>query len=132
MRKILAMLATAVLAATASAQDAALTSWDGTWAVSGTNTEGRPINAELVLKAGSGTWRSFASAGGKAVKNNPCLMKEFPVTVRNGTADELTFQVEGSKVVPGCNDFSATLKPAGSNALDGTTSGGGPLHIERK
>lgn len=131
MRKIPVVLLACVFAATASAQDAAVTSYDGTWAISGTSPEGRTINAELVLKGDAGTWRIFAR-NANAMKNNPCLMKNFPVAVQKSTADELTLRVDGSKVVPGCNDFTATLKPVGGNALDGTTEGGGTLHIERK
>ena len=132
MRKTLVLLAAAIAIATAaSAQDAANTSYDGTWAVSATTPEGRSYHAELVLKADGGSWRVFASGGG-AMKNNPCLMKDFPVTVRTSSADELAFRVDGSKVIAGCPDFSATLKPADNNALDGHTGGGGTLHIERK
>jgi hypothetical protein len=131
MRMILVMLAATVFAATASAQDAATASYDGTWAMSGTTADGRPINAELVLKGDGGTWRLYAS-GGLARKGNPCLMKEFPVDVQKSTADELTFHVDGTKVIAGCNEFTATLKPAGANALDGRTLAGGTLHIERK
>ena len=133
MRTIFVMLLAGAFAATAtaSAQDAAVASYDGTWAMSGTSNEGRTINAELVLKGDAGTWRLFAR-GGTATKNNPCLMKNFPVTVQKSTADELTIHVDGPKVVPGCNEFTATLKPAGSNALEGATEGGGTLRIERK
>lgn len=129
MRTMLVTLAAAVFVVTALAQDAASAFYDGTWAMTGTSAEGRPINAELVLKGDAGTWRLFA-AGGRAQKGNPCLMKDFPVDVRKSTVDELTFHVDGPKVVAGCNEFTATLRPA--NALDGSTQGGGTLHIERK
>ncbi len=131
MRTIPVVLLASAFAATASAQDASVASYDGTWAMSGSAADGRPINAELVLKGDGGTWRLYAS-GGVARKGNPCLMKEFPVDVQKRTADALTFHVDGPKVVAGCNEFTATLKPVGANALDGTTEGGGTLHIERK
>jgi hypothetical protein len=131
MRTILPMLLASAFAAMASAQDAPAASHDGTWAVSGTTFEGRPLNAELVLTGYVGTWRLYAR-GATAAKNNPCLLKNFPVVVKTSTVDELTIHVDGRDLIPGCSEFTVTLKPAGNNALDGTTQRGSTIHIERK
>jgi hypothetical protein len=118
--------------ASASAQDAA-PSYDGTWAATYSNAGGREFGAELVLKGDSGTWRNFAGRGDAMLaKNNPCLMRDFPVTVRKSTADELTFFVEGSKAVAGCKDFTATLKRVDADTLDGTFGGAWKVHVARK
>ena len=131
MRMLAVMLLAGACASAASAQEALVTSYDGTWAVSGTTFEGRTLNAELVLKGGAGTWRLYAR-GATAAKNNPCLLKSFPVSVQKSTADELRIHVDGPDVISGCPEFTVTLKPTGDNALEGTTRRGGTVHIERK
>jgi hypothetical protein len=131
MRTIYVMLLAVAFTAAASAQDAAVAPNDGTWAMTGTNGEGQAVDAELVLKGDSGTWRLFAGRG-RYKKDNPCFMKYFPVSVQKSTADELTFHVDGTKVIAGCNEFTATLKRTDSNSFDGTTDGNSKLHIEHK
>lgn len=115
----------------AQGQEASSESYDGTWSMAAVNGNGQTIESELVLKGESGTWRLFP-AGKQKAKDNACVMKYFPVSVKKSTADELTFHVDGPAVVRGCNEFTATLKRLDANKLDGTTEGMSKLHLERK
>ena len=132
MRTILVALFASAFSSIACAQDAAPASYDGTWAMTAASTDGREFSAELVLKGDGGTWRNYGRRGGAAMKNNPCLMKEFPVTVQKSTADGLTFRVDGSKVIAGCNDFTAELKRVDDKTLDGTMGESWTAHLARK
>ena len=130
MRMILATLLVSAFTA-AYAQDAAPVSHDGTWAMTGANSDGRSFDAELVLEGDGGTWRLY-SRGGSATKSNPCLMKKFPVTVQKSTGQELTFHVDGPKVIAGCNEFTATLRRVDDSSFDGTLDGTWTAHLARK
>ena len=132
MRLPFAALLAGAFAAAAFGQDAPTVSHDGTWAVTSVNGN-HEYGAELVLKGDGGTWRNYAGhSDAMLTKNNPCLMKDFPVTVQKSTADDLVFHVEGSKVVAGCKDFTATLKRVDDNSFDGTFGGPWKVHIARK
>ncbi len=131
MRTIVVMLVATAIPAAAWTQDAPAASYDGTWAVSGTSRDGYALNAELVLKGDLGTWRAYARSG-TAAKNNPCLLKTFTVTIQKSTVDALKFHVNGASQIAGCPDFSATLRPTASGALDGGTGAGTVIHLERK
>ena len=131
MTRTIALLVACACSTSAFGQDAP--AYDGTWAATYTNDGRHEFGAELVLKGDSGTWRNFAGhSDAMLAKNNPCLMKDFPVSVEKSTADELTFRVDGSKVVAGCKDFTATLRRVDDNTLDGTFGGPWKVRIARK
>ena len=46
--------------------------------------------------------------------------------------DELTFHVDGPKVVAGCNEFTATLRRVDDSSLDGTLGDTWTAHLARK
>jgi hypothetical protein len=97
----------------AFAQDPA--SYDGKWRFEFTSDNGYFVAGSLVVQGQTGTWTSNATS-----KNNPCLGRPTPVTVKTASADSIAFDINGSKVLQGCADNQVQLKRTDATHLEGT------------
>ncbi|MGV3571290.1 MAG: hypothetical protein ACO1PB_11885 [Ramlibacter sp.] len=100
-------------------------SFDGTWQADFQTLRGDRAAATLTLAGGKGGWYSHPLA-----QPNRCVGREFPVTVRKATADELVFEVDRSSV-NGCPTSVFNLKPNAAGELHGEFDGR-PVKLQRK
>ena len=103
-----------------------LGSLQGKWSGKTESQVGGELAVELVIAESKGTWR-FIPRGTQ--RNNPCLGKDFPVSVISQSSTELSIEITGSSVMQGCSDFSATLKSAMESHLKANFPAGGTLAL---
>lgn len=103
-------------------------SLQGKWSGKTQSQVGGELAVELVIAESNGTWR-FIPRGTQ--RNNPCLGKDFPVSVISQSSAELSIEIKGSSVMQGCSDFSATLKSGDGKSLEGELSGGRHISLTR-
>ncbi|MEO6973846.1 MAG: hypothetical protein ABI135_10570 [Rhodoferax sp.] len=109
----------------ALAQDS--NAFNGKWTASYFNSY---RSAQVVIADGGGSWETVRR-GGEKDRLDPCLGREFPLTVTSHTENEIVFEVDTSKG-PGCKNFGATLKVVDANTLEGTFPKGTPLKLVRR
>ena len=102
----------------------------GKWVGLMSTQAGGQLAVELLLTEAGGMWRM--SPHGNSGRNNSCLGKDFPVSVKSSAPTELVIQVNGSKVLQGCLDETASFKSVDWKALEGTLSDGRTVKLERK
>ncbi len=104
----------AVISLSASAQDS--NRYDGDWRASGRNL----LDFEFSLRGEEGTFKVFVPP---TFTRAICQRAKRPIVVQRATADELTFLVNGSKVLADCPDFVMKFKPIDASTLEGTING---------
>jgi hypothetical protein len=114
------------LAVPAQEPNAYLGTWTGSMATSGAKV----LPLELSITETGGTWRFLR--GGTGTRENPCVGKEFPVTVVSRSQAELQFEVKGSSVIQGCVDEPGVLRPVDAQNLEGTLKDGRAIKLTRK
>lgn len=93
--------------------------YDGTWTISFDGPKTVNLQGTVVISGSGGTWDIVAQARG-----NPCIGREYPITIRRATADELTFTVERGATLTGCRDSTYTFKKVDDKTLKGELDGG--------
>lgn len=91
---------------------------------------GDEAGVELSIAASEGTWR-MSMLGSKGAKN-PCLRRDFPVTVEARSATELFVDINGASVLKGCITTSGVLTSADGNTLEGALKDGRKVKLNRK
>ncbi|MFT7776502.1 hypothetical protein [Roseateles sp.] len=105
-------------------------SFQGTWtgqAVSGTGSQVRVV---LTIAGNGGKLRLSPSVN--YVTTDQCHDRDIPVVVEAQTESELTFAIQGEKVLHGCINESATLKVVDAKTLKGTLKDGRSMTLVRK
>jgi hypothetical protein len=88
---------------------------------------GDPRTAQVVIADSAGYWTR-----GRPSFKQACPGKHFPLTVTSHSATDIVFEVDGSKLIPGCAHFSVTAKAIDANTLEGTSSSGGSIKLVRR
>jgi hypothetical protein len=101
--------------------------FNGTWAVSFEGTKTSNVDGAVVINGAGGTWGIRVQA-----RNNPCVGREFPLTVRKATADELVFTVNRAATLAGCKDSTYTFRKADDKTLKGEIGEGRAASLTRK
>ena len=105
--------------------------YNGTWrAEIESITEGKQgakLDGKVVIEDQGGTFDMATLA-----RKNPCAGRAYPITIRRATADELVFEINRSKALPGCKDGLARLKPTDANTLQGEFDAGRSIKLIRK
>lgn len=99
---------------------------DGTWTVKFSGEKRVDLSGTVVIDRDGGTWQVVAQSG-----RDPCIGKKSPLAVTKATEDELEFEVQRSKVLVGCADFTARFRKVGERTLAATFSGGRPVIMTR-
>ena len=102
--------------ATAFAQAQSL--YDGVWkaeyiAKSGTAREGK-----VVISGSGGNWDMAVQQRG-----NPCTGRAYPLSIVTASDTELSFKIERSTTLAGCQDGVALLKRVDAKTLEGEFDG---------
>lgn len=104
-------------------------SLQGTWTAVLRSPTGNTLGIELSVRDLAGIWKYVPTAA--QAQKNPCLGKEFPLHVSDVAAAQVTLQVEGSKALAGCPDFSVELKQVDDRTLDATFTDGRTVKFVR-
>lgn len=74
------------------------------------------LEAVVVLRGSTGTWNVTPPS---VRAKNPCLGRDYPVTVVAASGDSIELAVHGSKALTGCSDLSVKLKRIDETTLEG-------------
>jgi len=127
MRRI--ALALIACAFASSAAGDATNPWSGTWRAIYDNRHGIRDEAEVVILGAAGTWLIYSNVPSKYV---PCRDQRLPVIVKEASAGQLSFTVDGASLIDGCPVFSVTLARIDDNTLEGTLGNTRSLRLTRK
>jgi len=74
------------------------------------------LEAVVVLRGSTGTWNVTPPS---MRAKNPCLGRDYPVSVVAESADSIELAVHGSKALTGCSDLSVKLKRVDEKTFEG-------------
>lgn len=100
--------------------------YNGNWLAKFTTSNGRPVEAEVIVKDAAGTWTRTDR------NRNPCAGLNMPIAVARATASEFEFSINGSKMLTGCSDVTVTLKRIDDKTLEGQNSNGRKITLVRQ
>ena len=100
---------------------------NGSWTIGFDGKKTVELDGSLVINGTGGTWHMVAQA-----RKNPCVGREYPITVQTATADELTFTVNRAVTLAGCNDSTHTFKRVDDKTFKGEFPDGRVLSLTRK
>jgi len=119
-----ALLAAFCLLGTASAQSP--NPYNGKWTVSFDGKKTVDLEGTVIVKDEGGVWDVVVRSS-----KNPCVGREYPITVQKASADELTFTVNRAKTLVGCKDSTYTFKRADDKTMKGELGEGRPASLVR-
>lgn len=103
------------LAAAARADDG----YDGTWKIVFDGKVAVDIEGTVVVKGSEGTWNVVTRS-----RRNPCVGREYPITVKKATAEDLVFEVERARTLQGCRNTTYSFKRIDAKTLQGEVGEG--------
>lgn len=109
---------------------AAQSTFDGTWDVTFSTKDTETRQAVVKIAGTEGTWMTMARPGKD--RSDPCVSRDYPLTVTATDAKHLAFEVAFSKVMSGCKDRSLSGQLDDSGAIDGTLDNGKPARMVRR
>jgi hypothetical protein len=101
--------------------------FNGSWAVSFDGKKTVDLDGTVVVNGTRGVWDIVAQS-----RKNPCVGREYPITVQNATIDELTFTVNRAATLAGCKDSTYTFKRVDEKTLKGELADGRAISLTRK
>jgi hypothetical protein len=124
-RALVALLAALLASEVALAQ--ADNPFNGSWKISFDGARTVDVAGTVVIKDDGGTWDIVAQ-----VRKNPCVGREYPITVQKASADELVFTVNRAATLAGCKDSTYTFKKVDDKTLKGELGDGRAASLMRK
>ena len=103
---------------------------DGAWVGHFTAPTGVKVKAELTVRGGEGTWRSYVPQ--TQMRVNQCVERPNPVAIAEPTPGQFKLVIQASKVLSGCQDAHATVQLIDSSTLEGKFADGRNLTLKRK
>lgn len=100
--------------------------YNGKWTVSFDGKKTADLDGTVVIKDEGGTWDVTAQS-----RKNPCIGREYPITVQKASADELTFKVNRAETLAGCKDSTYTFKKVDDKTLKGELTDGRAAPLTR-
>lgn len=100
--------------------------YNGKWTVSFDGKKTADLDGSVVIKGDGGTWDMVAQG-----RKNPCIGREFPITVRKASSDELVFTVNRAETLAGCKDSTYTLKRVDDKTMKGELADGRVMSLVR-
>lgn len=101
--------------------------FNGSWRISFDGKKTVDLDGTVVIDGTGGTWDIVAQS-----RRNPCVGRNYPITVQKATADELTFTVNRATTLAGCNDSTYTFKKIDDKTLKGELADGRAASLTRK
>jgi len=126
MHRIFVILFTVLLAAV-PAFSQTVNPFNGSWTISFDGKKTVDLDGTVAINGTAGTWDMRAQS-----RKNPCVGREYPITVQKATADELTFTVNRAATLAGCNDSTYTFKKVDDKTLKGELADGRAASLTRK
>ncbi len=99
----------------------------GKWTGSMAGSSGRELQLEVAITQAGGAWRFIGRA-----KNNPCLGRDFPISVTAQSSTELQIEVKGSSVLQGCIDETIVLRAPDATTIEGALADGRTFRLTRQ
>lgn len=124
-RTLAAALAALVVAGPAVAQTD--NPFNGNWKISFDGTRTVELDGTVVIKGDGGTWDVVAQS-----RKNPCLGREYPITVQKASGEELVFTVNRAATLTGCKDSTYTFKKVDDKTLKGELGDGRATSLTRR
>lgn len=124
----LSLLAMLMFSAAAAADGAApfIGKWSGQFQLKGEGSR----DIELVITDQGGTYKAYARK--HVDQKNPCLGRDFPVTLQQKSSTTLVVVVNAADAISGCVNLELTLNLVDSTHLEGSLRNGNPVFLERK
>ncbi len=88
--------------------------YNGKWTIAFDGKKTVDLEGSVVIKDTGGTWHIVAQA-----RKNPCVGREYPITVTKASADELVFKVNRAETLAGCKDSTHSFKKVDDKTLQG-------------
>ncbi len=101
--------------------------YNGTWVVSFDGKSTADLEGKVIVTDGGGTWKVLARS-----TKNPCIGREAPITLQSSSVDELVIEVNRSKVLSGCKDFTFRFKKIDDKTLEGKLSDGRAMTLTKE
>ena len=117
----------ASLAFSPAAWSQSVNPYNGTWKVVFDGAQAASMQGKLVVKDDAGTWKVVVH-----LRTDTCAGREAPIAVSLATAEELVFEVQRSKVLTGCPDWSIRFKPVDDKTLKGRMGTGSVVTLLRE
>jgi len=124
-RTLAAALAALVVADPAVAQTD--NPFNGNWKISFDGTRTVDLDGTVVVKGDGGTWDIVAQS-----RKNPCLGREYPITVQKASGEELVFTVNRAATLTGCKDSTYTFRKVDDKTLKGELGDGRAASLTRR
>jgi hypothetical protein len=122
----IAMALVAALGSVGAAYAQSANPYNGKWTISFDGRRTVDLEGTVVVKDDGGVWQIVAHAS-----KDPCIGREYPITVLKADADELTFTVNRSKTLAGCKDSTYTFKKTDDKTMKGELGGGRAASLVR-
>lgn len=100
--------------------------YSGSWTVSFDGPKTADLEGTVVVKDDGGTWKVLARD-----RKNPCVGREAPITVQTASADELIFEINRSKVLAGCKDWTLKFRKVDDKSLTARMTDGRTMSLTR-
>lgn len=101
--------------------------YNGTWVVSFDGKSTVDLEGKVVVADGGGAWKVVARS-----KKNPCVGRDAPITVQLASAEEFVIEVNRSKVLSGCKDFTYRFKRVDDKTLEGQLTDGRTMTLTKE
>lgn len=101
--------------------------WNGTTISPST---GNDLQMEMKIQENSGTWRFYTVGGSRRI--NPCLGRDFPITMKNLENSMIAIQVDSDKTIAGCPAFTVIVQAKENNSLEGKFADGRPAKFTKQ
>lgn len=124
-RTLAAALAALVVADATVAQTD--NSFNGHWKISFDGSRTVDLDGTVVVKGDGGTWDIVAQS-----RKNPCLGREYPITVQKASGEELVFTVNRAATLTGCKDSTYTFRKVDDKTLKGELGDGRAASLTRR
>jgi hypothetical protein len=128
-----AALCFSLLAPPALAQQA--NALNGEWLATYQTKNGGERQALVTIADDGGTWQDVAkdmSDQGKKGRRNPCVGRNFALSVTERSGGGIKISVNASDVIQGCANHQFKLKEVDGNTLEGTTGDGRTIKLVRR
>ena len=101
--------------------------YTGKWDVEFVTPKGKTRKGTVILNQKDGTWDMKHQHF-----QNSCSGRPFPIVIKKASEDKLVFKILRSRVLSGCTDHTAVLKPINDKTLQGETKSGLKITLVRK
>ena len=101
--------------------------FNGHWKISFDGTRTVDLDGTVVVKGDGGTWDIVAQS-----RKNPCLGREYPITVQKASGEELVFTVNRAATLTGCKDSTYTFRKVDDKTLKGELGDGRAASLTRR